>query len=262
MRESPSAESEGIAIERIGHVALVTLVRPEKANSITTEMAHQLHDACADLDRDSEVRVVVLTGTGKYFSAGSDISTLDEYPSAWAFRHRVDYCDAILGLRKPSIAMVSGAAFGGGLELALSCDIRVASTTARFAAPEVTLGWLGGGGASQLLPRLIGYGNALALLLAGTAIDASEAFRVGLVQLLVEPPELKARTMELAERIAANAPIATQAVKRAVRHSLSSSVVDGMDYEEELVAVCMATADRDEGIAAWREKRTPRFRGL
>lgn len=246
--------------ERRG-VAVITLSRPDKANAMTQAMADELHQHCSRADTDRSVRVVVLAGEGKHFSAGSDLSSLELFDSPWDYRNRVDYCDAVLALRKPAIAMVNGAALGGGLEMALSCDIRVASTTARFGAPEVKLGWVGGGGASQLLPRLCGYGNAAVILLTGEPVDAAEAHRLGLVQALAPPEELERATFALAERIAANAPIATQAAKAALRRSLSASVEAGMDYENELITVCLGTRDRHEGIRAFFENRPPAFEG-
>jgi enoyl-CoA hydratase/carnithine racemase len=250
-----------IVYERRGGVALITLSRPDKANAMTQSMADELHDACRQADGDRDVRAVVLTGAGRHFSAGSDLSSLELFDSPWDYRNRVDYCDAVLALRKPAVAMVNGAAFGGGLEMALSCDIRVASTTARFAAPEVKLGWVGGGGASQLLPRLCGYGNAAVILLTGEPVDAAEAHRIGLVQVLAEPDELERTALELADRIAANAPVATQAAKAALRRSLSVGIEAGMDYENELIAVCLGTSDRHEGTRAFFEKRPPVFEG-
>ena len=246
--------------ERSG-VATITLSRPDKANAMTQAMADELHRHCGQADADASVRVVVLTGEGRHFSAGSDLSSLELFESPWDYRNRVDYCDAVLALRKPAIAMVNGAALGGGLEMALSCDIRVASATARFGAPEVKLGWVGGGGASQLLPRLCGYGNAAVILLTGDPVDAEEAHRLGLVQLVAAPEKLERATLDLAERIAANAPIATQAAKAALRRSLSASVEAGMDYENELITVCLGTQDRHEGIRAFFEKRPPAFEG-
>lgn len=242
-------------------IALVTLRRPEKANAMTARMAADLHELCRRADADDAVRVVVLTGEGKTFCAGSDITTLDDYPTPWAFRNRLDYCDAILGLRKPAVAAVNGAAFGGGLELAISCDVVVASTAARFAAPEVKLGWIGGGGASQLLPRICGLANASLMLLTGDPVDAPEALRIGIAQRVVDPDALLPATFEIARSIAANAPIATQAAKAAARASLSLGLDAGMRYEEELVTVCMGSEDRDEGIAAFAAKRPPDFRG-
>src|SRR5919108_1678151 len=217
-----------IGYEQRGAVALVRLERPDKANAMTQAMADALHEACRRADSDAAVRVVVLTGAGRHFSAGSDIGSLDLFASPWEYRNRVDYCDAVLALRKPAIAMVNGAAFGGGLEMALSCDIRIASTTALFGAPEVKLGWVGGGGASQLLPRLCGYGNAALLLLTGEPVDAAEALRLGIVQRVAGPEELEAATFALAEQIASNGPIGTQAAKAALRSALSSDLATGM----------------------------------
>lgn len=254
--------SPHVRLERRGRIGWITIDRPEKANAVTTSMAVELHRLCAEADHDPELRVVVLAAAGDTFSAGSDISSLEEYDSPWAFRSRLDYCDAILNLRKPAIAAVNGAAFGGGLEMAISCDIRIAASTARFAAPEVSLGWIGGGGASQLLPRICGHGDAARILLTGEPVDAETALRIGLVQAVVEPQELIEETASLAERIAANAPIATQAAKAAARAALSVPLTDGMRYEEELVAVCMGSADRAEGIDAFFAKRPPRFQGV
>jgi enoyl-CoA hydratase/carnithine racemase len=250
-----------ISVERAGAVTVLTLERPDKANAVTQAMANQLHEACREADAEPDVRAVVVRGAGRHFSAGSDLGSLDEFPTPWEYRNRVDYCDAVLALRKPSVALVSGAAFGGGLELAVSCDIRVADTTARFAAPEVKLGWVGGGGASQLLPRLCGYGNAALLLLTGDPVDADEALRMGLVQAVVEPDRLEETGLAIAGAIAANAPIATQAARAALWRSLSLGVEAGMDYENELITVCLGTDDSREGIAAFFERREPAFQG-
>jgi enoyl-CoA hydratase/carnithine racemase len=250
-----------IGYEQRGAVALLTLERPDKANAMTQAMADALHEACRRADGEGSVRVVVLTGAGRHFSAGSDIGSLDLFESPWAYRSRVDYCDAVLALRKPAIAMVNGAAFGGGLEMALSCDVRVASTSARFAAPEVKLGWVGGGGASQLLPRLCGYGNAALLLLTGEPVGAEEALRLGIVQRVIAPEELEEATFALAAQIAANGPIGTQAAKAALRAALSSDLATGMQTEEELIALCLGTEDAKEGMSAFFEKRAPEFKG-
>lgn len=242
-------------------IAVLTIDRPGKANAVTPDMAVQLADHCRVIDERDDVRVAILTGSGTNFSAGSDLGTLDDYSGPWAFRSRVDYCDAVFGLRKPLIAAVNGPAIGGGLEMALSADIRIAGPRAVFSASEVGLGWIGGGGASQLLPRLVGAGNAALALLTGQQFDAEEAFRLGLVQRLAGGDDCLQVAREVAGVIAANAPIAVQAMKAAMRAAQSMSLVDGMQYEEELVAVCMGTSDRNEGIAAFRERRPPRFEG-
>jgi enoyl-CoA hydratase/carnithine racemase len=256
-----SAPDGSIDVQLDGHVATIRINRPHKANAVTPVMATSLTEVCGRLDRNDDVRVIVLTGAGKTFSAGSDLKTLDDYMSPWHFRARVDYCDAIWALRKPTIAAVNGAAFGGGLEMAISCDIRLAADTARFAAPEISLGWVGGGGSSQLLSRICGTGDAAEILFTGDSLDAQEALRRHLVQAVVPSNELMDMTDRMAHRIASNAPIALQATKAALRASQSMSIADGMQYEEELVAVCMATRDRNEGIAAFFEKRPPVFQG-
>ena len=242
-------------------IALVTLRRPEKANAMTARMAADLHELCRRADADDAVRVVVLTGEGKTFCAGSDITTLDDYPTPWAFRNRLDYCDAILGLRKPAVAAVNGAAFGGGLELAISCDVVVASTAARFAAPEVKLGWVGGGGASQLLPRICGLANASLMLLTGDPVeraggaahrDRAEGRRPGC------PPPGGIRDRAVDRRKRPDRDAGGEGGRAGV------ALVGprcGHAYEEELVAICMGSEDRDEGIAAFAEKRPPDFRG-
>lgn len=244
-----------------GHVATISLDRPAKANAVTPDMALSLFRAFERADADDRIRAIILTGAGKTFSAGSDITTLARYESPWHFRARRDYCDAVLSCRKPVIAAVNGAAFGGGLEMAISCDVRIAAESARFAAPEVGLGWLGGGGASQLLPRLIGSGAASWLLMSGEAMSAESALACGLVQRLVPDAELQQVAVDMAESISLNAPIAVQAAKAAIRASHSMSLTDGMQYEEELLAVCMWTNDRHEGVSAFSERRRPNFGG-
>jgi enoyl-CoA hydratase/carnithine racemase len=176
-------------------------------------------------------------------------------------RNRADYCRALWNVRKPMIAAVRGYAIGGGLELALSCDLRLAAPSAKFGAGEIKLGWLGGAGNTQLLPRLVGAGNALQILLTGDMIDAAEAHRIGLVQQVVPDEALADRARALADRIAANAPIAAQLVKHLVRVAEGSSLDLGLAYENDLFTYCFTTKDSQEGIAAFKEKRAPEFTG-
>lgn len=164
-------------------------------------------------------------------------------------------------MRKPLIAAVRGYAIGGGLELALTCDIRIASETARFGAGEIKLGWHAGAGNTQLPPRLVGYGKALQMLLTGDPIDAAEAHRTGLVQEVVSDNELEATARALADRIALNAPIPIQLTKHLVRIAESTSLDVGLAYENDMFAYCFTTKDSQEGLAAFREKRQPDFRG-
>lgn len=256
-----SATDQSLLFQVDGSVATITLNRPDKLNTITPEMGRALFPIASRINEDDAIRVAILTGTGdKAFSAGSDITVLDEYGSNWQLRNRADYNRALWSVRKPMIAVIRGYAIGGGLELAMTCDIRIASTTARFAAGEIKLGWNGGAGNTQLLPRLVGYGKALQMLLTGDMIDAAEAHRTGLVDELVADDQLETVSRDLAERIAANAPIAAQVVKHLVRISESTSLDVGLAYENDLFAYCFTTEDSQEGIAAFRGKRQPSFK--
>jgi enoyl-CoA hydratase/carnithine racemase len=225
-------------------------------------MGRQLFAIAAEVNDDDAVRAVILQGTGdRAFSAGSDVKVLDDYGTNFQLRNRPDYCTAIWTMRKPVIASIRGYCIGGGLEMALSCDIRVASETARFGAGEIKLGWHGGAGNTQLLPRLVGYGKAMEMVLTGDLIDAAEARADGLVQRLVPDADLDATTRALAERIAGNAPIAVVLAKHLVRMSESTAVDVGLRWENDLFAYCMTTQDAAEGRAAFAEKRPPVFRG-
>ncbi|WP_198408773.1 enoyl-CoA hydratase/isomerase family protein [Sodalis glossinidius] len=179
--------SDQIALYRHGAVAEVVINRPEKMNAMTPEMSEALASLFARLDNDDAVHVILLRGEGeRAFSAGSDLQTLSSYRSAMEFRHRTDYGTTVRRARKPVVtAALKGWVLGGGLEMMLAADIRVAGQSAKFGPPEVVRGWVGGGGASQLLPRLVGYGQAMRLLLSGDTIDAQEAWLLGLVEYLV-----------------------------------------------------------------------------
>jgi enoyl-CoA hydratase len=229
---------------------------------MTPAMASDLARIATDLNADEACRVVVLTGGQKVFCAGTDIGSLDDYPRPWDYRVRSDdYTRSIRRLRKPVIAMISGYCLGGGLEMAINSDIRYASTTAIFGTPEVRWGWIGGGGASQILPRLLGAGRALEMLLSGRNVDAEMALRIGLVERVVALEDLETITYDLAGEIAHHAPIAVQAIKHAVRMSMNIGTDAGLDYENELVHVTFSTEDKAEGVRAFKEKREPRFVG-
>ncbi len=252
--------TDNIRLELSGAVATVTFVRPEKLNAVTPEMSSALVEVIEWADSVDEVRAIVLTGEGeRAFSAGSDIRTLDAYATPWDFRNRTDYCDAIRAARKPVIAAVNGYAFGGGLETALSCDIRLASTTASFAAPEIKLGWIGGGGMSTFLAHSIGPSNAAVMLLTGESIDAETALRWGLVSELVPPERLVARARELASVIAERPPIAAETAKANLRAAYNMTQDEAIRYERDLQTVTFATADAAEGRVAFAEKRAGVF---
>jgi enoyl-CoA hydratase/carnithine racemase len=251
-----------IELEVDGAIATIRLNRPAKLNTMTPEMGRELLAFSERVNGEDEIRVVILTGTGeRAFSAGSDVKVLDDYGTNWQLRNRVDYMRAIWAIRKPVIAAIRGYAIGGGLELALASDIRLASPDAQFGAGEIRLGWHGGAGNTQLLPRMIGSGNALQMLLTAELVSAQDALRMNLVQEVVESERLDERARELAETIARNAPIAAQIAKHLVRIAQSTSLEVGLAYENDTFAYCFTTNDAAEGRAAFAEKRPPRFTG-
>ncbi|MDR5806941.1 enoyl-CoA hydratase/isomerase family protein [Caballeronia sp. LZ019] len=243
-------------------VATITLDRPSKLNAMTPSMAAEIVEHMKRCNEDDAIRAVVLTGAStKSFCAGSDIGTLDDYRTPWEFRNRPDYCDAVRALLKPSIAAINGYAFGGGLETSLSCDIRIASANARFAAPEIKLGWIGGGGMAAFLAHSIGPSNAALMLMTGDPIDADKALAWGLVSEIVESAEqVTARAQEIARTIAQRAPIAAETAKSNLRAAFNMPQEDAIRYERDLQTICFATDDAREGREAFREKRQPRFR--
>jgi enoyl-CoA hydratase len=241
-------------------VGQIVIARPEKHNAITRDMALELRRICGEIDDNSEIRVATITGAGdRAFSAGSDLNALADISDIWAFRNRVEYAAVVRNIRKPVIAGLKGWVLGGGMEIALSADIRIAGRSARIGGPEVTRGWVGGGGASQMLPRLVGYGQAMRMLLVGEAVDADAALRMGLVEEVVEDASVLSRTAELAALIASFSPTATQAVKAAIRAAMSMPLEAGLRYENEIHAICMSDKDRFEGIKAFQEKRPAKF---
>ncbi len=259
--------SEGtISLERDGMVGIITIRRPDKLNAITHGMSEELYDHLDVINGDDGIRVVILSSEGsRAFSAGSDVTTLDAYGSNWRMRNRAayrnDYIDALRRCLKPMIAEIDGIAYGGGLEIACLADIRVATPESRFAAAEIKLGWHAGSGQTQYLPRLIGYGNALRLLLTGDPIDGAEAYRQGLVQFLVDRDELRAKTMEIARTIADNAPIAVQLTRHIVRQGMNLPLDAALAWENDLFSYVMTTRDAAEGQAAFKERRPPNFEG-
>lgn len=256
-----ASDTELIVVETEGHVATVRLNRPDKLNAVTQEMSDALVRIVRALNDDQGIRAVVYTGTGRAFSAGSDISTLDQYETPWQFRNRRDYCDALRELRKPVIAAINGYAFGGGLEASLACDIRLAADTASFAAPEVKLGWIGGGGMSVLLANSIGASNAALMLMTGDPIDAAKAQAWGLVSEVVAADQLLAGAQELAAIIASRPPIAAETAKANLRAAWNLPQDQAIAYEREMQGITFATDDAAEGRAAFAEKRPAAFRG-
>lgn len=256
----PGIDEITVTIE--ASVAIVTINRPAKLNAVTPEMSDALERFAVWVNGAAEVRVIVLTGAGdRAFCAGSDIRTLDGYATPWSFRNRRDYCDALRDVRKPVIAAVNGYAFGGGLETALTCDIRLAASTASFAAPEVKLGWIGGGGMSALLSSSIGPGNAAMMLMTGDPIDAERALAWGLVTEVLDPADLLCRAVELATTIASRPPIAVETAKANLTAAADMPRTAAMAYEREMQTITFATRDAAEGRAAFADKRSATFEG-
>ena len=253
-----------ITVEHRGHVAVLTINRPEKLNSLSSEVHAEGIAALDEFRRDDNVRVVVITGAGeKAFIAGADIS---EFEGKTPVTQRAVFYERTLFNQidlfpKPVIAMINGFCLGGGNELALACDLRVASENSRFSQPEINLGIMPGGGGTQRLTRLIGEGRAMEMILSGDMIDAETAHRFGLVNHVFPLAELEAKTMELAEKIASKAPIALQLCKEAVKFASRSNLDEGLRREVDLFAIVFSTEDKQEGVSAFLEKRKPEFKG-
>lgn len=253
--------AEDVKFEIDGAIAIITLNRPQKLNAVTPEMADAIVSAVTECNDSNTIRCVILTGAGdRAFCAGSDIRELDTYETPWQFRNRPDYCDAFRALLKPSIAAVNGYAFGGGLETAMSSDIRIASDNAQFAAPEIKLGWIGGGGMAAHLAHSIGASNAALMIMTGDPISAEKAERWGLVSEVVPQADLLKRAREIANVIALRAPIAAETAKLNLKAAVSMPLEKAIEYERDLQTICFATADAQEGRAAFKEKRAPFFK--
>jgi enoyl-CoA hydratase len=251
-----------LALTRDAHVVTLRLNRPAKLNTMTPAMGQALMALVPAINDDDDVRAVVIEGAGeRAFSAGSDVSVLDEYGSSWQLRNRTDYARAVWAIRRPVIAKIRGYCIGGGLEMALMSDIRISDRSGRFGAGEIKLGWHGGAGNTQLLPRLVGPGQAAKMLFTGALVDAAEAHRIGLVDDVVDAASLDEHVAAIAAAIAANAPIATQLAKHLVRVAASTSLEVGLAYENDTFAYCFTTRDAAEGRAAFLDKRLPAFDG-
>ncbi|MBA3769211.1 MAG: enoyl-CoA hydratase/isomerase family protein [Blastocatellia bacterium] len=255
---------ETIRLDRRGAVAVLTINRPDKLNALNNQIHREGVLALDELKRDESVRVLVITGAGeKSFIAGADIS---EFEGQTPVTQRNQFNEKTLfnaldAFPKPVIAMVNGFCLGGGNELAMACDLRIASESARFAQPEINLGIMCGGGGTQRLPRLIGEGRAMEMALTGDMIDAETAHRFGLVNHIYPADQLEAETMKLAEKIAEKAPIALQLSKEAVKFASRSNLDEGLRREVDLFAICFSTEDKKEGVSAFLEKRKPVFTG-
>ena len=258
-------ERDFIRIEIRDRVAVLTLDRPEVLNAIGTASADRLQAALDLLHDDDRVRALVLAGEGRAFSAGADLGEIESFTQPYEFRAFVGRMTKVFAnlqaFPKPSVAAVHGFAFGGGLELALSCDLRVAERGARLGLSEMKLGVLPGAGGTQRLPRLIPPAVAKQMILTGEPIDAERAYSLGLVNELAEPGDALATAIDLAGQLAAGAPLALAAGKRLIDEGLPMDLDAAIAYERETVSVLFCSRDRAEGLRAFRERRPGRFRG-
>lgn len=245
-------------------IATIVINRPDKRNALNAAVRREIIEALDTLRTQAETRVIVFTGAGeKAFIAGADIGEFAERTPVEqrAVMEGRRVFDEIAAYPKPTIAMINGYAFGGGCELALACDIRIAARSAKLGQPEIKLGILPGGGGTQRLPRLVGSGRALRMILTGDAVTADEAARIGLVDDVVDDGELQSAVISLARQIAAHSPLTLRLAKDAVRAAFEAPLSAGLALERELFITAFASEDRDEGVRAFFEKRAAEFRG-
>lgn len=255
---------ENLLIEKRDRVAFLKINRPAKMNALNVATRNEILAALDVLRDDTDVRVVIVTGVGeKAFIAGADIS---EFAGQTALTQREVMTrkrafDAVENFPKPVIAMINGFCLGGGLELALGCDIRVASENAKLGQPEINLGVIPGGGGTQRLTRLVGEGKSMEMILTGDLIGAAEALSLRLVNHVFPLAELEAKTLEIAHKIAEKSPVALQMAKEAVKTAARANLDEGLRREVDLFALCFASEDKEEGVRAFLEKRKPNFVG-
>jgi len=254
--------SELVLVERDGPIAVVLLNRPDALNALSDELMEALVSTLVGLDRDEEVRCIVLGGSERVFAAGADIAELAKAsPIDLYYQRRVERWDVIAGLWTPLVAAVSGYCLGGGCELAMACDLIVASETAQFGQPETGVGVIPGAGGTQRLTRAVGKSLAMDVILSGRFLSADEALRAGLVARVVARESWLDEGKRVARAIAEKAPVATRLAKEAVDRSFESPLTLGLEYERRLLALAFASADAKEGLNAFLEKRKPDFKG-
>lgn len=255
---------ETIVVEVEEPIGFITIQRPDKLNALNSTVRREIMTAVDDMASDDRVRVAILSGAGeKAFVAGADVS---EFAARTAGEQRALYqqrrvYDAVAAFPKPIIAAIHGFCLGGGSELALACDVRVADATARFGQAEIRIGLIPGAGGTQRLTRLVGPGQALRIALTGDTVDAEEAHRIGLVEFLVDAGQHLEKARQLALRMARWSPVSLRLIKQSVRAALETPLSAGLELEKELFLAAFASEDGQEGVRAFVEKRDPEFRG-
>jgi enoyl-CoA hydratase len=261
----PAPMGPALLSQTNGAITVLTLNRPDRLNAIGSDVLGLLAAAVAAAAADNRVRALVIAGAGRAFCAGADLSEIEALPDARAFRgfiaRMTEVYQLISGCQKPSVAALHGVAFGGGLELALACDLRVAEHDARLGVPEMKLGVLPGAGGTQRLPRLVPAAIAKQMILTGEPITAERAHTLGLINELAAPGEAVPAALSLAAQVAVGAPLALAAGKRLVDQGLGMDLAAAISYEGESVSMLFGTADRAAGLAAFRERRPPTFTG-
>ena len=247
-----------VTLEKKGPVGIVTMNRPEALNALDKQVLEDLNTVLDQVEADPEILVAIVTGAGRSFVAGADIGQMSNFTAVEGKAFGA-YGNGVFlkleNLTKPTIAAVNGFALGGGCELSMACDIRIASEKAKFGQPEVGLGITPGFGGTQRLPRIVGISKAMELILTAKVINAAEAERIGLVSAVYPPEELMDKAMELANAICANAPIAVAESKRCIRMGMQTDIATGSAFEAEAFGVTCGTEDKDEGMGAFLEKR-------
>ncbi len=251
-----------VLVEREDPIAVVTLNRPDRLNALSDELMEDLVARLAELDGDEAVRCIVLAGNERAFAAGADIGEMaDASAIDMLYARRVERWDAIRKLWTPLVAAVSGFCLGGGNELAMSCDLIVASETAKFGQPETSLGIIPGAGGTQRLTRAVGKAKAMDVILSGRMLDAREAERAGLVARVVAKEAWLDEAKRVAREIASKGPVAQRLAKEAVNRAFDTTLDHGLEHERRLLYLAFASEDAHEGLKAFGEKRPPEFRG-
>lgn len=254
--------SQNIIIEKKANVAWIKINKPESLNALDEKIISELKFAFETVNNDDDIYVIALTGEGKVFVAGADIQKMSNMTANEArefSKQGMELMNYIENIEKPVIGAINGFALGGGCELALACDIRIASTKAKFGQPEVGLGITPGFGGTQRLSRLIGNSNAKSLIFTGDIIDANQAYSLGLVNQIVEPEELHQIVDDLANKIALKSQVAVRYSKTAINKGSNTDIDTGLNIEKDLFALCFSSNEQKEGMSAFLEKRKPKF---